>query len=287
MSNGRAITSTSGFGILADAASLNAATILLIAGFLKLHLVIAVAEVAELRLWFLTALHAAYEVALASWLLSGVERRWSARLACATVGVYAFVAGWLAVTGAKSCDCFGTLAVDPWFVVLLDVALFVPLLLAAIATGSSEPSHKLAAQHFRPFVIALVVLAPSAWLLAGAPLPDAIWRICMRLQGYSIAPQAFIAYMDDRVISLDQRGARHFLRVLNLTNHPVNLVGCRPSSRYLTVSRLPLLIASDRDVTIEIQVDNDAVEGGMFRGWVDLYTDTPGAPVRIWVIASE
>jgi hypothetical protein len=61
-----------------------------------------------------------YEYVLAVWLISGQWSKWCRRIAIATFVAFAVVAGYLAVTSAASCGCFGDIAVSPWIVVGVD-----------------------------------------------------------------------------------------------------------------------------------------------------------------------
>jgi hypothetical protein len=109
--------------------------------------------------WALTAGVAISEVALASWLLSGLCRKWAATSAVMLFSVFAMVSLFKGIGGQSECGCFGHISVSPW----------ISLLVSAVSIGClflwrSSQNSMLAGNGRNPKVAQAVIL--GAGLLA-------------------------------------------------------------------------------------------------------------------------
>lgn len=87
------------------------------------------------------------EAALTCWLLSGLGRAWSRRVALAAFALFTSLTAYRGIVGADSCGCFGQFAVNPWITLALDL-LMMGLLFAGKPNAdegklrrSPEPGH--------------------------------------------------------------------------------------------------------------------------------------------------
>lgn len=69
-----------------------------------------------------------YELALGFWLLSGICRNWARLAALASFVGFLELSLFQALSGQKSCGCFGTLVINPWLTVAFDFAAIASLL---------------------------------------------------------------------------------------------------------------------------------------------------------------
>ncbi len=134
--------------------------ILLAAAGLKGHQ-LATGPVAETDLftsrWFLIGVVES-ELLLGLWLLAGPYPRRTWQLAVLCFGGFACVSLYKAVSGEASCGCFGNVAVNPWYTLLLDLAAVAALLCWRPIRGPSPVPTSLAFSRRRAAAIATVSL---------------------------------------------------------------------------------------------------------------------------------
>ncbi len=107
-----------------------AATVLLVAATTKTYQLFS--DPALGVLWGSRWLHVAqieYELLLATWLLVGIHPVWCRRVALATFVAFACTSLSMAISGATSCGCFGSVLVHPWLTFAIDVVTAVLLAL--------------------------------------------------------------------------------------------------------------------------------------------------------------
>jgi hypothetical protein len=124
--------------------------------------------------WLLMALVEG-ELALAIWLLSGVRPRasWTASVVC--FSGFALVAVAKGLSGASSCGCFGAVAVNPWWILVLDVAVVAALLVfRPSAHAPLRSAHKEGGFWLFTCVGVTVGLVAASVIIAGPKKPVSV-----------------------------------------------------------------------------------------------------------------
>jgi hypothetical protein len=211
------------------------------------------------------------EVLVGIWLLSPIAPRQARAAALALFAALAAVSGTLAVSGAKSCGCFGNnLSVNPWYTTVINI-------LAVAALMRWRPGGPgMAATMFKPAVwhpvsrlvlgvCALSIAASAAMTWAyGSP-----FRAVALLRGESI--EASPTWND--VGDVEPGGVRWF--TVELTNHetgPRRIIGGTSDCRCVTTEDLPVVISAGERARIRIRV-NAPASPGAFRKAVVLFTE--------------
>lgn len=107
----------------------------------------------------------AIELLLGSWLLAGLQQRWSRVVALACFFVFLNIAVLGVLAGKTSCGCFGKVSVRPWAAVSIDALLVIGLLFSP-APQMPELAGETKRNHWLAFsACAFLVLSVLAWLL--------------------------------------------------------------------------------------------------------------------------
>jgi hypothetical protein len=189
------------------------------------------------------------EVLLGLWLLSGFAVRAARVAALVFFALGAAGSLYLAIEGQASCGCFGRVEVSPWTAVTLD-------LLAVAVLFTFKPSLLPIFGRRAEIPYALKIALVSAILLA-------------------LTSGAFLLLTDDPVHALDQirgqvvavdpprtnvgdaePGARRAfaVRITNLTNKPIRIVGGTVDCQCLATRELPRLIPANHTVSITVEM---------------------------------
>lgn len=116
--------------------------------------------------WAFSVVQVPLELGLGIWLVSGLFRKAAHLIATISFGAFVGLTGYLAITGAESCGCFGKVHVNPWVTFsLIDVPLFLGLLIFRVKGEKFFPPPWPSKKHFWsvaiPTVIILGILSPS------------------------------------------------------------------------------------------------------------------------------
>ncbi len=99
----------------------------------------------------------AWEIFLGLWLFSGVFPAAARKLTTGCFSIFACYAIYEAAIGRTDCGCFGQVHVNPWFTMVLDVAVVLALVfLAKPAAKSAVPPSRWASRKW-PVVLAMVI----------------------------------------------------------------------------------------------------------------------------------
>ena len=151
------------------------ALILLVAAVLKAHQLatepVANKDIFSYR-WSLIAM-VEFELVLGIWLLSGLYKRLVWVLVTACLSLFSCVTFYKALSGEASCGCFGTVEVNPWYTLILDVSAVVALLIFRPNLHKRQLT-----QHYWPrlatmFAITLAIGIPAG-LAMGSYTPAAL-----------------------------------------------------------------------------------------------------------------
>ncbi len=123
------------------------ALLLLTAAGLKAH-VLTTQSILEREFWntrpFLTIL-ALVEVGLAFWVIVGLYARWTRLAVCLLFFCFFEFSLYLALSGKGNCPCFGTVKINPWWTMLLDLVVFAGLSRCTVPregpTATSAPAR--------------------------------------------------------------------------------------------------------------------------------------------------
>jgi len=207
------------------------------------------------------------EVLLGLWLLSGM----SLGIAWVVAEVFFFglacISAYMALTGQRSCGCFGRVAVTPWLAFTIDVAAITMLFLfrPAPAIGTNRAAWLRLLIQTTAGTIGLLVLFSGAFLLWFDSPAEGL----ARLRGESISIEPAVTQLGDGV-SGEQRTA--LVEVRNYTDQPIRIVGGTASCRCFTTTDLPLTIPPKDSRPISIQVRFKGSVGRFHHGFV-LFTD--------------
>lgn len=98
-----------------------------------------------------------FELALGAWLLSGVRPQFARGVAIGTFALFASVAVYYISTGVESCGCFGSLKVNPWWMLMVDVTMVIALL----CSRSFDDSRRLVRPVFFVWPVGMMALVVS------------------------------------------------------------------------------------------------------------------------------
>lgn len=131
----------------------------------------------------LNVFFALFEVALATWLLSGVRQVAAWATASVLFSLFFVVALFKAVVGEADCGCFGAVAIPPWWTALFDLAAVVTLLSCrrfVLANRCQGGSRRPSPTMFAIAIGIVVLVLPFATLLvayqSSRVVVDAGWK---------------------------------------------------------------------------------------------------------------
>jgi hypothetical protein len=207
------------------------------------------------------------EILLGLWLLSGLAPR-ASRLAA--LGFFVLMSGvsfYLAVTGQRSCGCFGRIAVSPWLTLGLDIAAVGLLARWKPVAGAELPLVR-SLQRLKRIAfqaIAALALVGSAFLL----MSDSPLDTLAQLRGDSITVDPIVSDVGDGELG-DTRTFQ--VRLTNHTRHPVRVVGGTTTCSCIATETLPLTLLDGRPEVIEVSVRFSGSPGRFHHRFV-LQTD--------------
>jgi hypothetical protein len=200
------------------------------------------------------------ELLLGGWLLAGVVPRLAWAATVVTFGTFAVLSGLAAVNGQPTCNCFGPLAVSPWWVFGLDATI-----LAALLTWRA-PATASAARH-PPIVLMIASATVAGWQLPTLYARVAAWAV------------GTVAVDGPTWLSEMPAGATttHDITVRNHGRSTVHIVGGSADCSHHWTGLPTALPPGDATlITFVIRAPRDAA-GTYFRQ-VQLYTDRPEQP---------
>jgi hypothetical protein len=215
------------------------------------------------------------EIILGLWLLSGwaVRAAWVAGLmffcSLASVSLY------LALTGQRSCGCFGPVEVHPWLTFALDVAavaaliIWRPSLAADMQVGTLLPGLlKIGAG-----ALVLLVLIAGAFLLLFDNPVDAL----AKLRGESITVEPVASDIGEGSVG-EERVFR--LQLSNRSNRGIRIVGGTSNCSCIATESLPITLLKGESKSINVKVKFSGSVGRFQHRFV-LLTDDELQPVVI------
>jgi hypothetical protein len=218
------------------------------------------------------------ELLLGAWLLSGW---WPVGAWTAALGFFSTVAGvslYLALVGQTSCGCFGTVAVNPWATLGIDVTALTVLLLCPPA---KDPSSASGITFSLPAFVKIatgaglcLILTMGAWLVAFDRPIDAL----ARLRGELLTVDPAVSDVGEATAGT----ARSFLvRLVNHSDQPIRVVGGTSSCACTVTSDLPMTVPPPREArSIEIRMKFSGGVGRFQHRFV-LYTDADESPIVV------
>jgi hypothetical protein len=250
------------------------ATLLIAAAILKAYQAATALPGVPVHLRLLDLALIEFELALGGMLLLNVWPIGAWGLAIAAFTVFAGVSVEKALSGAKSCGCFGPAAVDPRLMVVIDLLVVVLLVLAG-----PRPPMRSAAVSFvrRALTRAGSVVIITLMLLAAAGVAFA-----------ALPKRGLVAEKDGvhdfGVIPADQAGScEHTFVVRNTSSRPIRITGWR-SSCQCAVAQLPdSPIPPGGAEAVRVRADWSGTSG-IAIAQVILETDnlwTPKVPLKI------
>jgi hypothetical protein len=246
--------------------------LLLAAASLKLYglNVSAVPRVGPLSAPWVQAVVVLWEIVLGLWLLSGTRRPGAWCAALATFLTFAAVSCYFGWTGVATCGCFGTIKASPWHALAVDVAALTALMIARPEPGalSVEGLRNGAWKVASPaLIVALLLgLAAAAGYLAYGSVDLALAKL--RGEPLSVSSEyiGFGSGQPGETLS-------SVVRVYNLTNVPVNVVGGSSDCSCVTTHDLPVEIAPGGSVVLTIDLILPQSQPGTFTRTAVLWTD--------------
>ena len=196
----------------------------------------------------------------------------------AALGFFSTVAGvslYLALVGQTSCGCFGTVAVNPWATLGLDLTAILALLLCRPPPLSVLPSPQAKAYLFKTALAAgaAVVLIGGACLLWNDDLDAAL----SQLRGEAITVEP-----DPTDVGEGAAGEKRTFSVQlsNRSAKTVRILGGTTSCSCIATNDLPITIAPGATETISVEVRFRGSPGRFLHRFY-LYTDAEGQRVVV------
>ena len=212
-----------------------------------------------------------WEFLLGAWLISGWRRGTAWLAALATFSVFALVslrAGWI---GLASCGCFGTIRVNPWLVLGIDLGAILLLLASKPPlAGVWAECGQGAARAVRLGGVALLVLVVLA--LTATLFSNSLTAALAHLRGESMSVSPGVV---DVGIGKTGDIVKTQVQIGNWTNHPVRVYGGSSDCSCRTTDDLPIEIppGETRPVTVAIRM----LQFGQFTRRIYFLTDCPSA----------
>ena len=213
-----------------------------------------------------------WEILLGAALLARFRPRLVRYLTLGTFAAFAAASGYAVRTGVSSCGCFGAVELNPWYVLLFDLAV-----LAAFAVvrppADAAPAARLPGL-LRPVAGGVVL---TLLVLGGLSLMyhDPATALA-RLRGETVV-------LSPTVLDLGTHpGGTQVVRtvqVTNLTNAPVRIVGGSSDCSCILTEGLPLALApgASADLPIRVKLPKDT---GAFHRSAFLWTDADERELR-------
>jgi hypothetical protein len=214
-----------------------------------------------------------YEFFVGGWLVSGLMKAGAWLAATATFVVFAAVSGRAAWIGQASCGCMGRLDTPPVYVLLLDLAMVIALLVSFPRSGDAPlftrvRSDLVLAVRWTSGVAACVGLL----LLGGAAYFGSLNEVMARLRGEEVSVTPAVVRLGE-IRTGEKVTAR--LVVTNRGSSPIRLVGGTSDCSCVTTKELPMTVGPVDSVLVEIAVRAPAGPGQFVKhAW--LLTDYEG-----------
>jgi hypothetical protein len=240
--------------------------LLLAAAALKLggRDVSAVPQVGWLSAPWVQVAAAEWEIVLGLWLLSGAYRRWAWRTAVGTFVLFAAVSGYLGWQGVANCGCFGAVKASPWWAFGVDIAALMLLIVGRprAAESAALPQGLLAAGATA--VVLLGLLAAAGTAAYGSPE-----AAVARLRGDPLLVTPGYLHFGDGPAGETLASE---VRVSNLTDRPVRLIGGTSDCSCATTASLPLTLPPHGEEVVAVRLKLPAT-AGTFTRTAELWTD--------------
>lgn len=201
-----------------------------------------------------------FEVLLGLWLITGVFPRVCRYLAIAGFAAFAVYSLRIALLGWRSCGCFGTVSVSPWFTFSLDVGAILLLSLTKPAAGRRPMLHL--SIFFGIIVAALLTAA----LTFGPLSPFGGSRYSL----FCSHPHFDFGGIDGRFL------AKHSFKLVNNAAYPVRVTSAKTSCGCTVAIAPKTPIPPGKSQMLKVLADWTAVSGPQ-QIEIDIRTDDPAA----------
>lgn len=208
------------------------------------------------------------EALLGLWLLSGLAQR-HARLA--GIGFFALLTAislHQGLTGQRSCGCFGTIHVSPWWTFAFNVAAIASLAWFRPRVASTAAAPPAWVQPWVQIGVgagAILVVVVGIFLL----LHDEPVRALAQLRGEAVGVEP---YVTDVGAGRPGEMRTFTIHLTNYTARPVRVVGGTTSCSCVTTKDLPVELPPARSRTIRVEMRFAGSPGRFLHRFV-LYTD--------------
>ncbi len=224
-----------------------------------------------LALPWLQVLTIEVEVLLGLWLLSGVQLRWALITSLLLFSVFACLSFTLAWQGQTDCGCFGKLKVNPWWTFGLDLGLTAIIACCLVkrnlheAVNAEQTSFLYSSVHVT--VIAIIILGS---LLVSITIIYGDLRIAIaKFRGESLIVVPGVVDLGEGISG----EVRTFsIKLINLGNQTINIVGGTATCACVTTADLPIAIQGLQEDTIRISIKFSGTAGAFSHRYV-LYRD--------------
>lgn len=215
------------------------------------------------------------ETLLALWLLSG----WRLSLALRTAGFvfasFAAVSLYLAWQGRASCGCFGTLSINPWLMLAVDVVAAIAAALAArsarMEARSASEGEPAAGAAFRSATVSLagglvfLSVGFSVLALAGQEPGDLLAR--WRGDFLRVSPTEI-----DLGAGPARESVAAHVTLSNVGDKPIQIVGGSTDCQCITTKDLPLTLQAGESRTVQVTIRRTGAPGVQRRRY-HFFTD--------------
>ncbi len=218
-----------------------------------------------------------WETIVGLWLLSGRTPRaaWAAGLA--TFGLLGSVSLFLVFAGQSSCDCFGRIAIHPWYAFVLDVGCCTALALCRPGAAPGRLNAPVSGGSLGLGKLMLLSLAGAAFLGGGVALfavaeYGSVYAFLSLLRGERLLVDRASYDLGLRPLGTEETVS---VRVRNRTERDVRIVGDRAScSRCVVTTGLPLTVGKNQDT--ELRIQTGLLQSSSFSGRLRLRLYTGG-----------
>ena len=155
-----AAASNRGWSRMTDVVLVAVGTVLVVAAILKVYAVLT----GQMQGSYATILEALMEMAAGFWCWCGAWRQWAWRAVVVFFLIFAGVSLLRGLEGHPSCGCFGTVQVNPWWTLALDVGVLGALLAGRPPQGSVPPATQLRIRGTG--LLLLVLFVAGGWVVA-------------------------------------------------------------------------------------------------------------------------
>ncbi len=233
------------------------------------------------------------EVLLGLWLVSGLANRASSLCALVFFVGMSCISLYLALEGQASCGCFGQLKVNPWIMVVVDLAAVVALGISLVRVplaacppvhwvpllGGTPPSNaditvcnQITSPWLKSICQVVAMTAILFGLIAGGffLFTDNPWYALARLRGETLSVEPTI-----KDLGLGNVGETRTFEVTlrNYSNQPIRVVGGTTSCACVATNDLPVTIPAGSALPITVTIRFTGSPGRFAHRYV-LYNDS-------------